>query len=44
VCDYSKPGADQHGAVAWLTYQDKRGHVIFGGTPLGPVPVSHRVR
>src|SRR4051795_8138678 len=44
VCDYSKPGVDQHGAVAWLTYQDKRGNVIFGGTPLGPVPVSHRVR
>jgi len=44
VCDYSKPGVGQHGAVAWLTYQDKAGHVSYGGTPLGPVPVSHRVR
>ncbi|MEA2438951.1 MAG: hypothetical protein QOH76_375, partial [Thermoleophilaceae bacterium] len=31
VCDYGKPGVSQHGAVAWLTYQDKRGHVIYGG-------------
>ena len=24
VCDYTKPGVSQHGATAWLTYQDKR--------------------
>jgi hypothetical protein len=44
VCDYSKPGVSQHGATAWLTYQDKRGRVIYGGRPLGRRPVSHRVR
>src|SRR3954468_5658116 len=44
VCDYGKPGVDQHGAVAWLTYQDKQGRVIYGGKPLGRSPVSHRVR
>jgi hypothetical protein len=43
VCDYSKPGVSQHGAVSWLTYQDKRGHVIYGGKPLGPAPVSRPV-
>jgi len=44
VCDYSKPGVDQHGATAWLTYQDKRGHVIYGGRPMGKAPVSKRIR
>jgi len=43
VCDYGKPGVSQHGAVAWLTYQDTRGRVIYGGSPLGAAPVSHRV-
>jgi hypothetical protein len=43
VCDYSKPGVSQHGAIAWLTYQDKNGHVIYGGKPMGPPPVSQRV-
>jgi hypothetical protein len=44
VCDYSKPGVDQHGAVPWLTYQDAKGNVIYGGKPLGNPPVSHRVK
>jgi hypothetical protein len=35
VCDYSKPGIDQQGAVPWLTYD--RGP---GGRPLGPAPTS----
>jgi hypothetical protein len=43
VCDYSKPGIDQHGAIPWLTYQDKRGRA-YGGKPMGPPPVSHRIR
>jgi hypothetical protein len=41
VCDYSKPGVKQRPAIAWLTYQDRAGHVIYGGRPLGPAPVSH---
>jgi hypothetical protein len=40
VCDYSKPGVDQQPTIPWLTYQDAAGHVIYGGTPLGPAPVS----
>jgi hypothetical protein len=44
VCDYSKPGVSQHGAAPWLTYQDRRGRVIYGGKPLGRRPVSHRIR
>jgi hypothetical protein len=44
VCDFSKPGVSQRGAVAWLTYQDRRGRVIYGGRPMGPAPVSHRIR
>jgi hypothetical protein len=43
VCDFNKPGVSQHGAVAWLTYQDKRGRVIYGGEPMGPPPASHRI-
>src|SRR3954447_19985219 len=40
VCDYSKPGVDQHGATPWLTYQDKAGDVVYGGRPMGPAPAS----
>ncbi|MDQ1698090.1 MAG: hypothetical protein QOJ03_3443 [Frankiaceae bacterium] len=41
VCDYSRPGIDQRGAIAWMTYQDAKGHVIYGGTPMGAPPRSH---
>ncbi|WP_052666811.1 DUF6351 family protein [Nitriliruptor alkaliphilus] len=40
VCDYSQPGHGFHAAVTWLTYQDERGEVVYGGTPMGPAPVS----
>ena len=40
VCDYSKPGVAQKGATSWLTYQDASGRVVYGGKPMGPVPVS----
>ena len=40
VCDWGKKGVGQAGAVPWQTYQDKSGNVIYGGTPLGPAPVS----
>jgi len=43
VCDYSKPGVAQQGTIPWQTYQDASGHVIYGGWPLGPPPVSHAV-
>jgi hypothetical protein len=40
VCDYAKPGVSQQPTVPWLTYQTASGKVIYGGRPLGPVPVS----
>jgi hypothetical protein len=40
VCDYSKPGVDQQPTIPWFTYQTASGHVIYGGRPLGPPPVS----
>jgi hypothetical protein len=44
VCDYAKPGVAQRATIPWLTYQDKRGRVKYGGKPLGRPPVSRRVR
>jgi hypothetical protein len=43
VCDWSKPGVDQQGAIPWQTYQDADGHVIYGGRPLGAGPRSRTV-
>jgi hypothetical protein len=40
VCDYSKPGIGQRGALGWLTFQDGAGRVVYGGRPMGPAPVS----
>ena len=40
VCDYSQPGVDQQGAVAWMTYQDAAGKAVYGGTPLPPAPAN----
>jgi hypothetical protein len=40
VCDYSRPGVDQRGAIAWMTYQNAKGHVIYGGKPMGAPPRS----
>jgi hypothetical protein len=44
VCDYTKPGISQQGARSWLTYQGKRGRVIYGGKPMGRAPVSRLIR
>jgi hypothetical protein len=40
VCDYSKPGVDQQPTIPWMTYQNAKGKVIYGGRPLGKPPVS----
>ena len=42
VCDFSKPGVSQVGAVPWQTYQNDSsgGAVIYGGKPLGPGPAN----
>jgi hypothetical protein len=39
VCDWSEPGVEQQGAVAWQTYQNADGTVIPGGRALPPAPV-----
>jgi hypothetical protein len=44
VCNYSKPGVDQQPTVAWLTYQNAGGHVIYGGKPMGKAPASREFR
>ncbi|HWL66111.1 MAG TPA: DUF6351 family protein [Actinomycetota bacterium] len=44
VCNYGKPGVHQMGATSWLTYQDARGRVIYGGRPLGPPPRSRPLK
>ena len=44
VCDWSKPGTGQGHNVAWLTYQDAKGDVIYGGRPMGPPPRSRPLR
>jgi hypothetical protein len=41
VCNYGKPGVLQQKTVAWLTYQNASGHVVYGGKRLGPAPSSH---
>jgi hypothetical protein len=44
VCDFTKPGVDQQDTVPWLTYQDGKGKVVYGGRPLGPAPASKPVK
>jgi hypothetical protein len=42
VCDFSKAGVSQKGAVPWQTYQEdsNAGAVIYGGRPLGRAPAD----
>jgi hypothetical protein len=44
VCDFSKRGVDQQPTIAWQTYQNARGKVIYGGRPLGPAPRSTPIK
>ena len=43
VCDFSKPAVAQQPTIPWLTYQNARGRVIYGGRPLGRPPVSTEI-
>jgi len=43
VCDWSKPGVDQSTTVAWQTYQNSSGGVVYGGKALGPAPASQPI-
>jgi len=38
VCDWQQPGVGQQPAVAWQTYQEPGGGVIFGGRSMPPPP------
>lgn len=40
VCDFSKPGVSQQPTIPWQTYQDGKGAVIYGGTPLPAAPAN----
>jgi hypothetical protein len=42
VCDFSKPGVSQKGAIPWQTYQEDSagGAVVYGGKPLGRAPAG----
>jgi Tannase-like family of unknown function (DUF6351) len=40
VCDWSKPGVSQQGAIPWQTYQQPDGRVVYGGEPLGAAPTG----
>jgi hypothetical protein len=42
VCDFSRSGVSQKGAIPWQTYQDDNaaGAVIYGGKPLGRAPAG----
>jgi hypothetical protein len=44
VCDFTKKGVDQQGTIAWQTYQDAKGKVIYGGKPMGAVPKSKALK
>lgn len=38
VCDYSEAGVGDGDTLTWLSYQDCRGGVLYGGQPLGSAP------
>ncbi|HEY4426939.1 MAG TPA: DUF6351 family protein [Solirubrobacteraceae bacterium] len=42
VCNFSKPGVSQKGAVPWQTYQSDPGgtSAVYGGRPLGRAPAN----
>ena len=40
VCDWSRPGPEQQGAIPWQTYQEADGSVIHGGRALEPAPLG----
>jgi hypothetical protein len=44
VCNYSKPGVGQQPTIPWMTYQNAKGQVIYGGRPMGAPPASTEFR
>ena len=40
VCDFSKPGVSRQPTIAWQTYQERDGSVIYGGAALPSPPAG----
>jgi hypothetical protein len=40
VCDWQRRGVGQQAVVAWQTYQDNRGRVVYGGVGMTQAPHS----
>jgi hypothetical protein len=40
VCDFSRPPDSKQGTIPWMTYQDERGNVVYGGKALPPAPAE----
>ena len=38
VCDFSKPPVGYQPTIAWLSYQDATGKVVYGGKPMPAAP------
>jgi hypothetical protein len=44
VCNWSRSGVNQRGTIPWLTYQDGKGRVVYGGKRLGKAPRSRALK
>jgi hypothetical protein len=44
VCDFSKPGVDQQPTIPWMTYQNAKGRVVYGGKRMAGAPRSHKAK
>ncbi|MDR3418509.1 MAG: DUF6351 family protein [Nevskia sp.] len=40
VCDFTQPGVQQQATIAWQTYQDGTGAVIYGGQAMPAAPAN----
>jgi hypothetical protein len=38
VCDFGRRGVDQQDNIPWMSYQDGRGRVVYGGRRMGNAP------
>jgi hypothetical protein len=44
VCDWTKPGLSRQPTIAWQTYQDAKGKVIYGGRAMAAAPRAQPCR
>jgi hypothetical protein len=40
VCDWGRRGVDQQDNIPWMSYQDGRGRVVYGGRRMGDAPAG----